>query len=354
MHAKFCMPALVFVFASIASAQTIIYMDYTSGFSTILPSNMVNVAQDSRIYNTNRPGSYSFGVDWNNDASDNFTITPSSPLIQITALNSPAFCATNTTVTLTNTSVHTCNYTVSWTTLFTGNVIVTYGTSFNVSGERTDAISTFLTPSTFPMVLGDPRFVGLRGQDYQVHGIDGAVYNIISAKALQVNSRFVFLTQGQCPIIDGVADTNCWSHPGSYMGELSFQAVVDGKLHAALVTAGTSKEGFASVQMDGKALKVGDTVTFGSFSLTLTSSHKVAVETEEFAFELSNSDLFINQALRSKVALSKLQSHGLLGQTHSSKTHKSTLKFIEGEVDDYVIADNDIYGSAFLFNRFQL
>ena len=351
MLGKYLKAALVFVLASAASAQTIIYMDYTSGFSTILPSNMVNVAQDSRIYNTNQPGSYSFGVDWNNDASDLFTITASSPLITVTAQNSAAFCLTGTQVTFTMASVHTCNYTASWTTPFSGNIIVAYGTGPNVNSERTDAVSTFFTTSS---AVGDPQFVGLRGQDYQVHGIDGAVYNIISAKALQVNSRFVFLTQGQCPIIDGVADTNCWSHPGSYMGELSFQAVVDGKLHAALVTAGTSKEGFASVQMDGKALKVGDTVTFGSFSLTLTSSHKVAVETEEFAFELSNSDLFINQALRSKVALSKLQSHGLLGQTHSSKTHKSTLKFIEGEVDDYVIADNDIYGSAFLFNRFQL
>ena len=351
MLAKYLKAALVFVLASAASAQTIIYMDYTSGFSTILPSNMVNVAQDTRTYNTHTPGSYSFGVDWNNDASDIYTITASSPLITLTAQNSPTTCFTNTSVTFTNTSVHTCNYTASWTTPFSGNIIVAYGTGPDVGNQRTDAVSTFFVNT---IVVGDPQFVGLRGQSYQVHGVDGAVYNIISEKDTQVNSRFTFLTEGECPIIDGVPADNCWSHAGSYLGEMSFQQVVDGKLHAGLITAGDAKKGFSMVQMDGKALKVGDKVAFGSFSIEVLSAYKVKVETERFEFELDNSDMFINQALRSKVALSKLQSHGLLGQTHSSKVHSSPLKYIEGEVDDYVIADNDIFGSDFLFNKFQL
>ena len=352
MLANFLRAALVLVLASAASAQTIVYMDYTSGFSVVLPNSFGPVVnQDSRIYNTFRPGSYSFGVDWNNDASDLFTITASSPSINVVAQNSPAFCSTNTTVTFTNTSVHTCNYTVSWTVQLSGNVIVAYGTGPNVLVDRTDAISTFLNVI---VVVGDPQFVGLRGQSYQVHGVDGAVYNIISEKDTQVNSRFTFLTEGECPIIDGVPADNCWSHAGSYLGEMSFQQVVDGKLHAGLITAGDAKKGFSMVQMDGKALKVGDKVAFGSFSIEVLSAYKVKVETERFEFELDNSDMFINQALRSKVALSKLQSHGLLGQTHSSKVHSSPLKYIEGEVDDYIIADNDIFGSDFLYNKFQL
>ena len=104
----------------------------------------------------------------------------------------------------------------------------------DVSDCRSNAVSIFFTNTA---VLGDPQFVGLRGQSYQVHGMDGAIYNLISDKNLQVNSRFVFLTEGQCPIIDGVVDTNCWSHPGSYIGEMSFQQVVDGKLHGADVAA---------------------------------------------------------------------------------------------------------------------
>jgi len=162
------------------------------------------------------------------------------------------------------------------------------------------------------------------------------------------------LTEGACPIINGKKDTNCWSHPGSYLGELSFQAIVDGKLHAALIAAGGAKKGFSMIQVDGQALKVGDSVSFGSFSVTLKSSHSVSVETENFSFELFNSDMFINQALRAKVPLSQLQSHGLLGQTHSSKTYATSIKFVEGEVDDYVIADSDIFGTDFVFNKFNL
>ena len=203
-------------------------------------------------------------------------------------------------------------------------------------------------------ITGDPQFVGLRGQQYQVHGIDGAVYNIISEQNTQVNSRFVFLTEGVCPIVDGVKATNCWSHPGSYLGEMSFQAVVDGKLHAALIQAGSSTTGFSGIQVDGKALKVGDKVTFGDFSVSVNSAYSVVVNTESFEFELSNSDMFINQALKAKVPLSQLQAHGLIGQTHSTKTYSSLIRYIDGEVDDYVIQDGDIFGSSFVFNKFQL
>ena len=349
--------ALVFLLASVASAQntTIIYMDYTSGFSTILPAPSVNAIADSRTYNTNRPGSYRFGVDWNNDASDAYTITI-PPTITVTAENDITFCTPNSTrtppnqITFTAASPHQCNYTAAWTNPFAGVLTVTYNGGPN-TGKGSDAISTFFSNSSGSTV-GDPQFVGLRGQSYQVHGVDGAVYNIISDKNLQVNSRFTFLTKGDCPMVDGEKASNCWSHPGSYMGEMSFQAVVDGKLHAALITSGTAVKGFAQVQMDGKALKVGDKVSFGTFSVSLVSTHQVSVQTEQFDFQLTNSDMFINQQLRAKVALSKLTAHGLLGQTHSSKTHSSPLRFIEGDVDDYVIADSDIFGDDFVFNQF--
>ena len=141
---------------------------------------------------------------------------------------------------------------------------------------------------------------------------------------------------------------------GSYLGEISFQAVVAGKLHAALVQAGPAKKGFAGVQVDGKSVAVGDKVTFGAFSLEMTSAYTVTVQTENFAFELSNSDMFINQAVRAMVPLSELTSHGLLGQTHNAKTYATALKYIAGEVDDYVIADSDIFGTDFVYNQFQL
>ena len=204
-------------------------------------------------------------------------------------------------------------------------------------------------------ITGDPQFVGLRGQSYQVHGIDGAVYNIISEQNTQVNSRFVFLNEGKCPIVNGKAGSNCWSHPGSYLGEISYQAIVDGKLHAALVQSGPAQKGFAGVQVDGRSVQVGDKVSFGPFSLERTSTHGVSVTTENFSFELSNSDMFINQAIRPLVPLSELTAtHGLLGQTHSTKTYGSAIKYIMGDVDDYVIADSDIFGHDFVYNQFNL
>lgn len=204
------------------------------------------------------------------------------------------------------------------------------------------------------VVVGDPQFVGLRGQSFQVHGIDGAVYNIITEANTQVNSRFVFLSEGECPIINGKPDVNCWSHPGSYLGEMSFQQVVDGKLHQVLVTAGSAKNGFAAVTLDGQALTVGDASTFGSFAVSMESTHHVSIQTENFSFELSNSDMFINQAVSTKTPLSKISAHGLLGQTHAPKVYPGANRYIQGEVDDYVIANNDIFGTDFSFNKFQL
>ena len=214
-----------------------------------------------------------------------------------------------------------------------------------------DLISILVTnPAT---VVGDPQFVGLRGQSYQVHGVDGAVYNIISEENTQVNSRFVFLTEGECPIIDGKQDSNCWSHPGSYLGEMSFQAKVEGKTHRALLTAGLAKTGFAGIELDGQQLSVGDSFAFGSsFAITVQSAYHVRVETESFSFELSNSDMFINQAVSARVPLSKISAHGLLGQTSKAKIYPTAMRYIEGEVDDYVIADNDMFGTDFAFNKF--
>jgi len=130
--------------------------------------------------------------------------------------------------------------------------------------------------------------------------------------------------------------------------------MVDGELHAALVQSGSAQTGFAGVQVDGKALQVGDKKSFGAFSVELVSTHEVSITTENFNIRLSNSDNFINQELRATTSLSKLRSHGLLGQTHSIKTYSSALKHVEGDIDDYVIEDNDIFGTSFVYNRFQL
>jgi len=213
-----------------------------------------------------------------------------------------------------------------------------------------DLISILVTNPA--VVVGDPQFVGLRGQSFQIHGIDGAVYNIISEENTQINARFTFLSEGECPVVNGRHEQNCWSHPGSYLGEMSFQAKIAGKTHKVLITAGSAHAGFAMIQLDGKTLSVGDSQTFGEFAVTVKSAFRVSIQTDSFSFELSNSDMFINQAVSSRKPLSKLNAHGLLGQTHRARVYPTALRYIEGEVDDYVIADNDIFGTEFAFNKF--
>ena len=206
-------------------------------------------------------------------------------------------------------------------------------------------------------VRGDPQFAGLRGQSFQVHGIDGAAYALICEHHTASNARFVFLDAGRCPIVAGAPLTNCWSHPGSYMQALSFQVrdEADGTVHTAVLTAGPASEGFASVEVDGVLLSVGSSVAVSSasFSVARISSHAVRVVTPSFELDVESSDRFVNlQQLRPRVPLDELTSHGLLGQTHSRTLHPSTLRHIEGEVDDYSLADDDLLATDFLYSRF--
>jgi len=70
---------------------------------------------------------------------------------------------------------------------------------------------------------------------------------------------------------------------------------------------------------------------------------------------VENSDMFVN--LRSvrvnPASWSKLASHGLLGQTWSNKRYSGSVSAIEGEVDDYMIAEDSVFGDSFVFNKYQ-
>ena len=207
-------------------------------------------------------------------------------------------------------------------------------------------------------MLGDPQFTGFRGQSYQVHGIDGAVYNLLSSSQLHVNARFVFLSSGLCPVLASVA-TNCWSHPGSYLGELGmlYRSAEGETEHRLLVEAGDRLSGFAAVAVDGQPLSVGTAVQpAAGFTIERLSSHQLRVVTPLFTVLLDNSDKFINQAVQVNVPLSQLQSmgmHGLLGQTHRRTAVGSTLQqVVEGDVDDYVVNDGGLFGTDCVYNRY--
>ena len=245
------------------------------------------------------------------------------------------------------------------------NVIVINIQNRNAStGAMCTYTDTFFVTNPGPSttaVTGDPMFLGLRGQQYQVHGIDGAVYNLISDSYTQVNSRFAFLTGPRpCAVLPstGRKSTTCWTHPGSYLGELGIKTSGDDRL---FIQAGSAASGFSAVTLNGRPLKVGveldlpypgSSLAAGSFFYN--NSQEVQVTVGYYTLTIENSDAFLN--IRSiKVDSeywSRLHSHGLLGQTWRNQRYPGKVPEIEGEVDDYTVGD-DIFGDNFLFNKFE-
>lgn len=186
-----------------------------------------------------------------------------------------------------------------------------------------------------------------------MHGIDGAVYNLVSSATTQVNAKFVFLDDGKCPIFDGIHARNCWAHSGSYLGAIGVQQVVGDITHKLAIVSGSSTQGFASVILNGVSMSVNDTIERGElFDVVYESSHVVKVSTADFAFTFENSDMFINQGVTARGPLSQLTSHGLFGQTHNRTVYPTKLKYIVGDVDDYMIDEGELFGSSFLYNKF--
>ena len=195
---------------------------------------------------------------------------------------------------------------------------------------------------------GDPSFTGFRGQLYQVHGMADTVYNVITDRHLQLNALFVFLTQGSCPVVEGVTLSNCWSHPGSYFGALALRTTSG---HRLLINAGAASQGL-TLTIDDAPLT--SSTTAPDLSVTVVNSHRVVVQAGVYRLTVENSDGFLNlvqaQVLDWQALKRDVQSHGLLGQTWQSRGAQA----IEGAVDDYAEGDNDLFGSHFLYNKFQL
>ena len=212
-----------------------------------------------------------------------------------------------------------------------------------------------LLTAASPAVLGDPQFVGLRGQRFQVHGIDGAVYNLISTSAMQLNARFAFLTGPRaCPTLRQRWSPSgrpqpilCWSHAGSYLSELGLSTPTS-RLH---IRAGDARSGFHSVLIDDLPLSSPPSPLTSPSDLRVVqhSTHHLTVSVGEWTLRVENSDGFVNIAgVDLATQLDRVQAHGLLGQTaqRREKGH------FEGEVDDYMVAEGDVFGSGFVYNRF--
>ena len=187
--------------------------------------------------------------------------------------------------------------------------------------------------------------MGLRGQSFQVHGIDGVVYNLVVDNGLFVNARFGFRASGRCPAVP--EPTNCWSHPGSYLDEVGVVTAGGDKLHVA---SGGWNEGFRFVDLNGVNLSVGTHTRADDFDAIMLSNYSLRLTVGNFELHLENSDYFINIVQLRVLEWSKLSSHGLLGQTwrRPSKAGHQVAD-IEGDIDDYVEQNNDLMGTALVY-----
>ena len=185
-----------------------------------------------------------------------------------------------------------------------------------VSEEVSPLYALSISSTDTSGVIGDPQFTGLLGQRFQVHGVSGTVYNIITDSLLQVNARFDFLSSGGGPRAD-IIDTQPWTHQGTYLGAMSFQtkrSVNASHVDVVVVEAGGENEGFARVSINGQQVTPpytwqpesnGEAGSSGEETVAVyfTHSHVLEVQTSQFHFRLVNSDRFINQEVAPRVPL---------------------------------------------------
>ena len=224
------------------------------------------------------------------------------------------------------------------------------GDSGAASSTAAGSVAGSSSSTASSSVVGDPQFVGLRGQRYQVHGIDGAVYSLIRDRGLLLNARFAFLSGGHCPADVGGRAISCWSHAGSYLGELGLRTSQGSTL---TVISGSAARGFNEVAVDGQALSVGDRVQRMGLSVELLSSHALRFSAGNWEVEVDNSDRFVNLASVRVLQWSEVQhSHGLLGQTWRTAEERGEVRGqevreVEGVVDDYAEHSNQLLGTQF-------
>ena len=233
-------------------------------------------------------------------------------------------------------------------------------------------VDFFISPPT-AAVLGDPWFTGFHGQSaYQVHGIPGGVFNLLTAADLQFNALFSFIDHGEAMtaaqmklarLITSAPVTQPWSHPGTYLGKLGLKL---GTIQL-LIHSGSYKTGIANITVivDGQTqttLSVGHSVGDNSGSVERLDAWRLRVVHPLVSLVFVNSDRFFNieeATLRSHHAFLSLD--GLLGQSSNPdwKAEKGRqfeqhmlfdyLVMAEGDkqADDYTLLSNSFDNNKF-------
>ena len=280
------------------------------------------------------------------------------------------------------------------------------GSASSSSSSSSGSLQPSSSSSSFRVgVIGDPQFVGLLGQSFQVHGVSGFVYSLIidrggvsvtgdsgsmsgdstsadsgSADSTSadrdstaadravlgptlVNARFIFLSSGRCPPAAAAAaattaGSNCWSHPGSYLGELGVVSPAGDRLH---IVSGAWDVGFHTVTLNGATMDTHraynmSTGASAGMDIAVHSPYSVSVTVGAWQLTVDNSDRFVNlvqlRVRRSWAELSTVRPHGLLGQTWqlpTSRGKQQLQRYVQGAVDDYVEQNDDIMGHHFVY-----
>lgn len=237
---------------------------------------------------------------------------------------------------------------------------------------------------------GDPQFNGMQGQSYQFHGMADEVFSLLSYPDLQMNALFKFISSGTC----NYNETVCWSHPGTYLGQIGIQYGADSKI---LLQSGSHADGMR-VFVNDKEVSAGKHIhrfTAGNSSnaiMQYSSTSVVEINTDSMFIRIANSDYFFNidfglknsQVLiagtkplhitgevceiESRTPRSQLQAdtkaiiakklketypayplHGLIGQTWRNAVYCG--RYFEGSVDDYVTGG--LFSNEHTFNYFK-
>jgi len=233
---------------------------------------------------------------------------------------------------------------------------------------------------------GDPQFSGLQGQYFQFHGMADEVFSLVSSPDLQMNSLFKFISSGSCEY----NNTVCWTHPGTYLGEIGIQF----GSNKILLKSGSHSAGMKVFINDREIHASQETRRLRNKNATALISYEKKdtfnVYTDLMVIRIVNSDYFFNldfglkdqsiliagsPALQingeicereSRVHKSELATtgsqikkqlastypsvplHGLIGQTWRNAIYCG--RYFEGSVDDYVTGG--LFSNEHTFNFF--
>lgn len=199
---------------------------------------------------------------------------------------------------------------------------------------------------------GDPHLVGFDGEQYDVMGQGGNIYNMLSDKEVQYNTTFV--NWGK-PGADGVQPT--------VIGEAGIQV---GKNLVYFDRSGKAPT------VDGKPMSKGEKIDLGDGKFVQWDGSKLIVKTAEYTIDLQvkqpeknggyiDSNVTINEGVNPLA--DGVNPHGLLGQTAdgvkgarkggdgNQNIQKQGGDVIDGVVDDYKV--QTLWDNAFKYNRFQ-